>query len=462
MDGYEPRFDLRCQVGSIQTIIRRQFLPDFDYIIVDEAHFVTRDNSYGTVLNRFPNAKMLLVSATPWRMNGEGFTNIIDGKTTQLVQTRTMKELINDGWLVPFKYLVPHVPDLSGISLHGGEYDEQEAEEVMKLVPIVDSYLDNTNGMQGIVFGINVHHSHYIVKQYDQAGIKCVHIDANTPKYDRIRAFKDFRLGELKLISNVGIISYGVDIPQLEFVQLAAPTKSLANYGQRVGRVTRTLAGIVTNEMTGVERCMAIANSKKTCGIILDNAGCFIDNGFPDQDHNWPFYFGGWKQKRKPVSDEFIEMMVFEFEDPETGGRIKTNKAEEGEGMILVEVTKELQDNYKSVKHLKEFDKIYTNACISMGVKKPGAFAYYKFMTYMNDRNIVAEDVVWRYLKKRLVDEVAILIAKFCDEQRAIGREVIPEMNQHCILLKDKGVHHLFLKKEREKYDKMLQGVVYG
>lgn len=456
MDGYETRFDLRCQVGSIQTIIRRSILPQFDYVIVDEAHFVTRENSYGTILNRFPNAKMLLVSATPWRMNGQGFTDIVDGKTTTLIQTRSMRQLINEGWLVPFKYLIPHVPDLSGISMRGGEYDEAEAEEAMKLVPIVDSYLKHTNGMQGIGFAINVHHSHYIVRQYDQAGIRTVHIDANTPKHDRNQAFKDFKSGEVKMIWNVGIISYGVDLPHCQFAQLAAPSKSLAAFGQKTGRVTRPAAGTISSSMTPQERCLAIANSCKPHGIILDNAGCFIDNGFPDDDIDWPMHFNGTRNKRETIPDEFIEVTMFEFEDPETGGRTRTANAEECEGMILIEVTRELQDNYKSIKHLKEFDRIYREACISMNVKKPGYAAYYRFESYMRDRNIVCEDVTWRYLKKRLVEDVATAIARFCDEQQAQGKHVVPSMNKHCLLLKEKAVDAGWLDRERKKYKQMI------
>lgn len=114
-------------------------------------------------------------------------------------------------------------------------------------------------------FAVNIEHSQQIVEEYCREGIAAEHIDANTPKKEREQILKRFRKGETLVLSNVDIVSEGFDVPDCEAVQLARPTKSLALFLQQVGRCMRPSPG-------------------KEEGLVLDNAGLWLEHGFCQQD----------------------------------------------------------------------------------------------------------------------------------------------------------------------------------
>lgn len=400
-------YSLPCQVMSIQTVMRRSNLPpDPHLIIIDEGHHVTEENGYGRLLQKYPNAKVLIVSATPYRLSGEGFRNIVKGKETKLIINSTIKTLIEDGWLCPLRYFLASIPDLSNASLSKGDYKEDDSEKAMEMAPIVESYKKHANGLQGVCFAVNVSHSIKIAGQYWREGIPAAHLDANTPDDERKKIIDDFKAGLIKVVCNVGIFTEGTDFPNCQFVQLACPTKSLSKYLQMVGRGTRALKGILDNLNTAEERRAAIANSDKPHAIILDNAGCYLDHRLPDVDRNWEHYFNGWKQdKKKPVITDEIEIEVFVVKDS-AGNLFKTKSIKEVEGLELVEVTKEVRKKVVNITALREFDRLYKMFSNSTKVSAPGRLALNKYIEYCNRENILMVPAIWVYLRKKLILEV--------------------------------------------------------
>ena len=139
---------------------------------------------------------------------------------------------------------------------------------------LLDSYLKYAKGKKGIIYSISRKHSDHICQEYREAGINIVRIDSKTPKDERKLYVERFKKGLIDVIVNVDIFSEGFDCPDIEFIQLARPTKSLVKYLQQVGRGLRPTAG------------------KSIC-LILDNVGLHFQFGLPNSERNWEKCFVG-------------------------------------------------------------------------------------------------------------------------------------------------------------------------
>lgn len=277
-------FLLPVQVASIQTITHpsnRQLAEAFhaDFIIIDEAHHATAQ-SYTKLWNYYPESKKLGVTATPWRMDGRGFKGNFD----TLIPSMPIKEFLEKGWLAPYKYYSVPInstirSSIESINEFGidGDYKTSALEQVVDTrrirAQLLDSYFEFVKGKKGIIYSISRKHSKHICSQFLDAGIKIADIDSETPAHLRKRLVQNFKNGDLDIIVNVDIFSEGFDCPDLEFVQLARPTRSLVKYIQQVGR--------------GLRR-----NGDKQC-LILDNVGMYGRFGLPDDNRPWEQYFEG-------------------------------------------------------------------------------------------------------------------------------------------------------------------------
>lgn len=264
----EPNPSRPVQIASVQTAIRRRLPQKFDLIIVDEAHHATA-NSYRDIVKQYPEAKVLGVTATPCRTNGDGFENDYD----ILIAGPSIRELIQDGYLVKPKMAVaPLRMDLKSVKLTGGDYNERQLAELMDnnilVGGLVRQWRKHAEGKKTIVFAVTVEHSKHIVATYNAEGIPAAHVDGTTPQPERDRILKDFAAGKYLVLSNVGIVTEGFDVPAIECVQLCRPTKSLSLYLQMVGRGLRP-------------------TKDKTHATILDHANCVFEHRYPQDDREW-------------------------------------------------------------------------------------------------------------------------------------------------------------------------------
>lgn len=271
------------QIASVQTLNRRlDSWSDysFDFIIVDEAHHILAE-SYKKIITTFPNAKILGVTATPYRLSGAGFRQ----EFNELIESSPISKFIEDGYLSKFEYysiapegyLQHQINEIKGKDV-SGDYATAEMMEVCDRdsirAEVVKTYLDFANGKKGIVYTINKLHNKHICEAFCAQGINAVAIDSDTDKDKREKLIEDFRRGRITILCNVDIFSEGFDCPDIEFVQLARPTKSLALYMQQVGRGLRIVEG-----------------KEKT--IFLDNVGVYNRFGLPDANRLWNDYFNG-------------------------------------------------------------------------------------------------------------------------------------------------------------------------
>lgn len=271
--GIEPDYNLFSQVGSVQSVINRELPHGIDLCIIDEAHHVQNDNSYGKIKERLleqnPNCKFLGVTATPVRLNGRGFENIFE----TLIEGISIEELINHDppYLVKPKYYLTPI-DLGKIKMTGGDYNQKELADAyegkVSNQELIDNWKDIADGLQTIGFAINIEHSQSIVAYFKKCGIRAEHIDGGTDPKLRSELIRKFADKEIQVLYNVGVFDEGFDVPGIECVQLARPTKSLVKYMQMVGRGLRPAEG------------------KDAC-IILDNAGLLVEHGPVELPRHW-------------------------------------------------------------------------------------------------------------------------------------------------------------------------------
>lgn len=242
--GYKPNPLFPVQVASVQSMVNRlNHFEDFGLVVIDEAHHSTAE-TYRKILGAYPGAYQLGVTATPIRTDKSGFRDLFDS----LVTGPTVKELIEWGHLSKFKLMADPKPmTTKGVRTAQGDYsasDLAEANPVIELSGnLINSYRQYANGKRCVVFAVNVEHSQAIATRYNQSGITAYHLDGNTPSEERREVLEKFRQGEIKVISNCQLFDEGLDIPALEAVQIAKPTKSLSRWLQMVGRSLRPAEG---------------------------------------------------------------------------------------------------------------------------------------------------------------------------------------------------------------------------
>lgn len=317
MAGVPGRRDYPVQVASVQTLVRRlDKLPEADVIIIDEAHR-SKASTYLKVLECYPDAKVVGLTATPFRGDGKGLGDIFDC----IVQPIKMRELIKQGYLVgtedSIKGPKDESVDMSGVRIVRGDYDRREMAKRFEGIAlgVVDNYKRNAMGKKLIAFSVNVELSKQLCDAFDSAGIPAVHIDGETPTPERNRAIAEFTKGTFRILCNVGIAVEGLDVKGCDGVILNVATKSLGRYCQMVGRGTRPevcpecyMPRTSPEMKTPETECncghkFASPDYKKEC-IILDHGNNWDEHGFAEDYDAVPFSLNGFKKPKKKKDEE--------------------------------------------------------------------------------------------------------------------------------------------------------------
>ena len=260
-------------------------------IVIDEAHHALAE-TYAEVMNAYPKAKKLGLTATPYRLNGKGFTDLFD----TLLCSWSMERFIAEGRLSLYDYYSIKPDSAAQLQIDSlqkrgadGDYQQKELNEVMDVKPSLKrlclTIKEYVPGKKGIVYAISIQHAEHIAEFYRENGIKAVAISSKTPLAERQELIERFKASsllsslnstsdEIEVLVSVDLFSEGFDCPDVEFIQLARPTLSLAKYMQMVGRGLRVAAG------------------KDYC-VILDNVGLYKRFGLPSVDRDWQSMFEG-------------------------------------------------------------------------------------------------------------------------------------------------------------------------
>ena len=314
--GIEPysveHTDSKIRVQSIQWLTRHYTVMDEKptLIVIDEAHHALA-KTYAEVMNAFPEAKKLGVTATPCRLNKRGFTDLFD----VLLCSHSIPTFIKDGYLSDFDYvsLNPSSEDqkkIDGLEKRAtdGDYNVTEMQDVLDCKPSIErlyhTIMEFSPEKKGIVYAINIEHAEHVAEYYREHGIEAVAISSKTPFAERKMLIERFKgtdktdkantasvsASNIQVLVNVDLFGEGFDCPDVEFIQLARPTLSLAKYLQMVGRGLR------------------VAKNKECC-TILDNVGLYRLFGLPTTEWDWEAMFRG-TQSGKGIVNVAIDLSL--------------------------------------------------------------------------------------------------------------------------------------------------------
>jgi DNA repair protein RadD len=264
MAGAENATFERIRVCSIDTLYSRRHAPEAQLIVIDEAHQTTGDG-YKWFLEQYPHALILAVTATPHLKRG--MRHVAD----EVVRPITAKELTDQGYLVPLRYWTPEKPDLTGVTTSGDDYNQKELGVAMRKAAlsgnVVQTYQSQGGGRRAILFAVDIEHSRQLVAQFTAQKIPAAHIDASCTDNERDRAVGQLERGEIRILANVGVLTTGVDVPAVDLIIMARPTKSYNLWIQMIGRGTRPCPDV-----------------QKTDCYVFDHAGNVERHGLLEQE----------------------------------------------------------------------------------------------------------------------------------------------------------------------------------
>lgn len=234
----------RVTVGSVQTLMREkrlgQFAADyFDTIIIDEAHHCLSD-SYQRVLQHFPDAKVLGVTATPDRGDMRNMGEYFES----LAYEYTLPKAIKEGFLTPIKALtLPLKMDLSGVGMSAGDFKAGDLGTALDpyLHQIAEEMQKYCMDRKTVVFLPLVKTSQKFTEILNSCGFHAAEVNGESK--DRADILKDFEEGRYNVLCNSMLLTEGWDCPSVDCIVVLRPTKVRSLYSQMVGRGTRLYPG---------------------------------------------------------------------------------------------------------------------------------------------------------------------------------------------------------------------------
>ena len=188
--GLEIDLSYPVQVASVATLHARCIrtdkmpLPAADLIIIDEAHHVAA-TTWRKILEAYPNARLLGLTATPCRSDGRGLGNYF----SKIIEGPQVAELIKLEHLVPTIYYAPTEPDLKGVQTRQGDYVINQLAARMNrddlVGDIITNWHKNAQRRKTLVFCVDVAHSIRVRDEFIKSGVRAEHVDGKTPKTER-------------------------------------------------------------------------------------------------------------------------------------------------------------------------------------------------------------------------------------------------------------------------------------
>jgi len=286
---YTPDLFASVQVASVQTLVRRlDRIETPDLIIIDEAHHANA-GSWKKIIEAYPNAKILGVTATPCRGDGRGLGINAGGVFDALIEGPSIGELIDENHLVaPIVYAPLKQIDLSDVKIVRGDYDTTQISTIVDKPKItgdaVQHYMKLCPGAPAVAFCVSVKHAENVAEEFRLKGYRAYSVNGEMDDDIRTRILDGLGNGTVDVVTSCDLISEGTDIPAIGCAILLRPTNSTGLYLQQVGRALRTSNG-------------------KEHAIILDHVGNVLNHGMPDAVREWTLE-GKKKRRKKALDDE--------------------------------------------------------------------------------------------------------------------------------------------------------------
>lgn len=286
-----PETDDLVQVVSVFTAARRlhRLIPP-KLIIIDECHHAIA-SQWVRLIEAFPAAKLLGVTATPERLDGRGLGSVFDG----LIVGPSVAELIARGFLAkPLVFTPPEYREeiLKLKRRRDGEIDTQAAAEFVVARKItgnaIEQYEKLCPGVPAVTFCATIEHAEQVAAEFRERGIPSVSIDGTMSKFQRKAILRDFAGRAIKNLTSCELIGEGFDLPEVVAAILLRPTMSTSLALQQMGRALRIAPG-------------------KEFAFILDHVGnCFL-HGLPQTERNWSLE--GKKKRLSSESESSISLL---------------------------------------------------------------------------------------------------------------------------------------------------------
>lgn len=270
-DHHLTDWSKKIQVCSIQTLKSRGAFPEAQIVIFDECHVLHEHHKKWLKHPDWQNVPFIGLSATPGtRGLGKYFQTLLTVSTTE--------ELIDKGFLSPFRVFAAGHPDLSCVKIVAGDYQEDQLSNAMQAgeltADIIRTWIEKWGKDKTLCYAVDCAHAKSIQERFEHAGIRAGYQDARTPADERREIKRKFHNGEYQIVCNVGTLTTGTDW-NCHCLILARPTRSKMLYQQIIGRALRVAKD--------KEFAMILDHSSTTgqLGFVTDIHWDHLDDGKP-------------------------------------------------------------------------------------------------------------------------------------------------------------------------------------
>lgn len=272
-------YSAKVQVASVDTLHRRSVvartapMPPAGLVIFDEAHLATADTRLA-ILDHYADAIRIGFTATPARKSGRSLGAAFDC----LILGPSIRELTSAGMLVGLRIF--NTPIASSKELQAlpkdtdNDYQAGALGTLLSRPKLVGDVLENwlkiARGKRTLLFCVNKAHGGALLTEFLRQGIKAEMITDRDDEVTREDVLGRLERAETHIVINCFLLAYGIDVPSVECVVLARPTRSLTMYLQMVGR------GLRPSSETGKRDC-----------TLIDHGHVVTNLGLPSSDFGW-------------------------------------------------------------------------------------------------------------------------------------------------------------------------------
>ena len=264
--GYTPTPWAPIQLAMVFSWARRKPIFQPNLIIIDEAHHV-KAQSWSTVIDMYPEAKVLGLTATPVRLDKKSLKPPFEAMHCG----NSIASLISQKRLSPVRVLrVPIGFMVKGVKGSYGDYNRKQLDakaDAKVVANAANAYCKYIKGRRTIMFGVTKRHARATAEALRDRGVRAAYVGDDTETMLREEIFSQFSFGKIDVVCNVSLIDEGFDVPECDAIMDVRPTQSITRALQAWGRALRYIEDKVA--------------------IILDLVGNTYRHGLPNINRTW-------------------------------------------------------------------------------------------------------------------------------------------------------------------------------